>query len=127
LRPGAPATPGVRDNGPERADRRDAALAYYLAQLQELHRVHGTRFVFLVDGDRSAIYDPKAPLKWQGDDRTVLFKALAAHGFTAVDMQPRFEQHWRMYREQMDFLPFDGHWNRVGHQLAAGALLEYLR
>ena len=128
LRPGAaPATPPTADSGLQRKARRDAVLGYYLAQLQELRRAHGTQFVFLVDGDRNVIYSPKTRGNWQGDDRAVLLKALADHGFAAVDMQPVFERHWATYHERMDFLPFDGHWNKVGHRLAADALLGHLR
>jgi hypothetical protein len=112
---------------PQHRARRDAALAFYMAQLQQLQRDYGTKFVFLVDGDRNAIYSPKARLYWENDDRQVFLKAVADHGFAAVDMQPLFEGHWREYRERMDFLPIDGHWNRVGHRLAADALLPHLR
>ncbi|WP_165390757.1 alginate O-acetyltransferase AlgX-related protein [Pseudoduganella lutea] len=127
FRIGAPKAGAAQQVDPLRVKRRDAALGYYLAQLQALQRAHGTRFVFLVDGDRGALYSPKTRRNWQHDDRAILLRALKAHDFAVTDMQPVFEQHWRNYHERMDFLPTDGHWNKVGHKLAADALLEQLR
>jgi len=107
--------------------RRELALGYLMEELATLRKKYGTRFVFLVDGDRGAIYAPgKYPPTWPGDERQALLRHIRSRGFGLVDMQPIFAQHWRVYRERMDFLPMDGHWNKVGHHLAAEGVLAEL-
>jgi len=104
--------------------RRELALNYLMGELQKLQEQYGTRFVFLVDGDRAAIYTPgKSVPTWPGDERPALLRHIRQAGFGLVDMQPLFQSHWRLYRERMDFLPMDGHWNKVGHYLAAQGVL----
>lgn len=104
--------------------QRSAALNFFLTQLEGLQRQYGTRFVFLVDGDRKAIYaNGKGEPNWGAGDREALLSSVRAKGFAVVDMQPVFERHWATYRERMDFLPMDGHWNKVAHQLAAEQLI----
>ncbi|WEF35688.1 hypothetical protein [Pseudoduganella chitinolytica] len=110
-------------DGDLRQRRRDAALDYFLAGLAPLQRRFGTRFIFLVDGDRDAIYSDGRSSVWVGNDRATLIERVRAAGYDVVDMQPVFEQHWRTYRERLDFLPMDGHWNRVAHALAAARVL----
>lgn len=108
--------------------RRDAALDYFVAETAKLQRQYGTRFVFLVDGDRNAIYsNGKTPPAWAEGDREALLTRLRTASFDVVDMQPVFAQHWATYRERMDFLPMDGHWNRVAHRLAAEQVLPLVR
>ncbi|QGZ41774.1 hypothetical protein IP92_00765 [Pseudoduganella flava] len=106
---------------------RDRALAFLMTELDKLRREYGTEFVFLVDGDRNAIYSHgKAEPNWLGDDREQLFAEVRKHGFGLVDMQPLFAEHWQRYHERMDFLPMDGHWNPVAHKLAADKVLEVM-
>jgi len=106
-------------------DRRELALNYLMDELQKLQRQYATRFVFLVDGDRAAIYTPgKSVPTWPGDERPALLRHIRQGGFGLVDMQPLFQSHWRLYKERMDFLPMDGHWNKVGHHLAAQGVLD---
>jgi len=108
------------------ARQRDAALDYFLTELATLQRQYGTRFIFLVDGDRDAIYSKGKTRAWPAEDRAALLARLRANGHAVVDMQPVFEQHWARYGERMDFLPMDGHWNRVGHALAAQHVLPLI-
>jgi hypothetical protein len=111
-----------------RVQKRDAAIDYLLAELAGLQRQYGTRFVFLVDADRAPIYaNGKATRNWLPGDREFLLGKLRAAGFGVVDMQPIFVQHWGRYHERMDSLPMDGHWNSVGHKLAADGVLELLK
>lgn len=108
--------------------RRDAALDYLMAELGKLQREYGTRFVFLVDSDRDVLYsNGRAKSNWVGDERDVLMTQARRHGFAVVDMQPVFASHWDRYRERMDWLPMDGHWNSVGHRLAADEVLKVIR
>ncbi|MYN17692.1 hypothetical protein GTP81_13095 [Rugamonas sp. FT107W] len=110
------------------AQKRQAALQYYLEQLRLLGGEYGVRFVFLVDGDRKAMYanNRRGENTWQGDDRTAFLAMVRQYGFDVADMQPVFERDWALRRERLDFLPMDGHWNAVAHRLAARQLLPML-
>lgn len=110
---------------PSRA--RAAAIDYYLTQLRDVGAGAGTRFIFLIDGDRKALYGP-GPVKpmWHGDDREFFMAYVRKYGYAVIDMQPVFAQHWASRRERMDFLPMDGHWNKVAHRLAAQQILPLL-
>lgn len=106
---------------------RVAAMDYYLTQLREVGGGAATRFIFLVDGDRKALYGPgTVKSMWQGDDREFFMAHVRKHGYAVIDMQPVFAQHWALRRERMDFLPMDGHWNKVAHRLAAQQILPLL-
>jgi hypothetical protein len=98
---------------------RNRALTYYFEQLQLLGRELGMRIIFLVDGARKSIYAGDSSKTWVGDDREYFITQARLAGFTVADMQPVFVQHWAALHERMDFLPADGHWNSVAHQLAA--------
>ncbi|MCL6482606.1 MAG: hypothetical protein I4O49_00270 [Janthinobacterium lividum] len=105
---------------------RTAALDFYLAQLRQAGG-SATRIIFLVDGERNALYDPaSAPPQWHGDNRSFFIALARQRGYAVVDMQPVFARHWALRRERMDFLPMDGHWNKVAHGLAAQQLLPLL-
>lgn len=110
------------------ARKRQAALQYYLEQLRLLGEEHGVKFVFLVDGDRKAMYanNRRGENTWQGDDRTAFLAMVRLYGFDVADMQPVFERDWALHRERLDFLPMDGHWNAIAHRLAAEQLLPML-
>jgi len=111
----------------ETLQRRDAAIDYLLKELDGLQRQYNTRFVFLVDADRATIYARgKAKSAWLPSDREYLLGKLKAAGYGVVDMQPVFTDHWNRYRERMDSLPMDGHWNKVGHKLAAEQVLRLI-
>ena len=86
------------------------------------------RIIFLVDGDRNAIYQkiPGSKTDEQQQDVDLFLRLAKERGFETIDMQPIFEQHWLDYHERMDFLPIDGHWNPVAHRLAADAILKKL-
>ncbi|GJJ04877.1 hypothetical protein RugamoR64_54150 [Duganella rhizosphaerae] len=107
--------------------RRDRALAYYFQQLQRIAG-QNTQVIFVVDGDRKAIYDPlHAKQIWRGDDRAAFIDRARSVGYRVVDLQPVFSQHWNVLHERLDFLPMDGHWNQVAHQLAAQQVLPLLQ
>ncbi|HJU99808.1 MAG TPA: hypothetical protein VJ752_04600 [Burkholderiaceae bacterium] len=106
---------------------RAVALQYYLDQLHQLSAQSGVRFIFLVDGNRKAMYAGRANGHlWPGQDRELFIAAARRSGFAVVDTQPVFSQHWRDVHERVDFLPMDGHWNGVAHRLAAQQLLPLL-
>jgi len=105
---------------------KSAILNYYFSELSKT--LTKTHVIFLMDGDRDAIYHNSIDAKKREEHEDgVLFTEMAKnHGFDVVDMQPIFERHWNTYHERMDFLPIDGHWNPVAHRLAAEAILTQL-
>ncbi|KAB8054435.1 hypothetical protein GCN74_24765 [Janthinobacterium sp. FT14W] len=108
------------------AGAREAALEFYLAQLRQAGGA-ATRIIFLVDGERNLLYEPgHAKPQWHGDNRAFFLERARRHGYAVADMQPVFAQHWALRRERMDFLPMDGHWNKVAHALAAQQVLPLL-
>ncbi|MGK5076167.1 hypothetical protein [Janthinobacterium sp. ZB1P44] len=109
------------------AAARDQMLAYYFAQIKALPGAADRQMVFVVDGERNTLYEPKkGKPSWHGDDRQVFMAQARQHGHVVVDMQPVFEEHWRQRGERLDFLPMDGHWNKVAHGLAAQHVMPLL-
>lgn len=99
---------------------RDQILDYYFSQIKAVQGVADMRIVFVIDGERNTLYEPKkGKSTWHGDDRQVFMAQVRRNGHSVVDMQPVFEEHWRQRGERLDFLPMDGHWNKVAHGLAA--------
>ncbi|CDG84619.1 hypothetical protein GJA_4009 [Janthinobacterium agaricidamnosum NBRC 102515 = DSM 9628] len=124
-RPAAASVAAAAATGPDPA--RGAAVEYYLNRLQALGAASGINFVFLVDGDRKALYGPgQVAPGWHGDDRQFFIASAEKHGYKVADMQPVFAAHWAARQERMDFLPMDGHWNPVAHALAAQQVLPLL-
>lgn len=107
---------------------RQRVLNYYLQQLNVLAQAQDTKFVFVVDADRGAMYsrDQRTSTKWDADSRNAFIQAVKAHGFAVVDTKPLFQRHWDTKAERLDFLPADGHWNSVAHRLAAQEIVSQL-
>jgi len=107
---------------------KEKLLGYYFAEIMALSAATPARVLFLVDGDRGAIYAGKRRGKaaWNRDERQLFLRLAARYGLEVLDMQPVFERHWRQRHERMDFLPTNGHWNAVAHQLAADEVLKRL-
>jgi hypothetical protein len=63
----------------------------------------------------------KAEKSYFGEMRNYFMERAVAHGYTIVDMQPRFIEHHKATAERFEF-PDDGHWNTLGHAMAADAV-----
>lgn len=109
------------------AEDRAKVLEFYFSAMRAA--AADSRVFFLIDGERACVYTGKSNADAVAlREASRLFARIASrHGFEVIDMQPLFERHWATHGELMDYLPMDGHWNRVAHQLAADALLERLR
>ena len=93
-------------------------LAYTLPQCTGL----------LIDADRYAIYDPKlaSPPKDAPWLKRYLMDRARDGGFKVVDMAPLFHAEYARTRLKFDYWPVDRHWSRVGHELAAEAVMTAL-
>jgi hypothetical protein len=121
---------GAGDEKYNKGDRaaRTLVLNYYFSQLRTLGSANGCRAIFLLDGDRQALYSGNAGPKQGGDsdDRQLFLSLAGQYGFDVADMHPVFKRHWEKVRERMDYLPMDGHWNPVAHKLAAAEVANLL-
>ena len=78
--------------------------------------------LFLVDADRESIY------MGTSNDNSFFSKMRKyfidrARDHEVVDMSPIFLDHYRIHKAKFEF-PTDGHWNELGHRLAADAVLR---
>lgn len=80
------------------------------------------RIAFVVDGMRPHLYDTKRLALAKGSFfdimRQYFIRRARDMGFEVVDLQPIFSEHYRANGEPFEF-PTDGHWNSLGHGLAA--------
>jgi len=87
--------------------------------------LESTRILFVVDGIRQSIYDPKVRELARGSYwdrvRRHFFKEASARGYEVVDMHPIFQRDFRIKGQRFEF-PTDKHWNQVGHRLAGTAV-----
>ena len=113
-------------NNADNLSTKELVLNFYFSQLCLLGAENGFRVVFLLDGDRKAIYSGNVEQIQAHDDHSLFLKLALKNGLDVVDMQPVFKRHWDQKHERMDFLPSDGHWNPVAHKLAADEIMNLL-
>jgi hypothetical protein len=106
--------------------RKAKILGYIFSELRSLAAAGQLRVLFLMDGDRKAIYasDKHQKPTWNRTDRETFISLAEAYGHEVIDMHPVFERYWEEHRERMDYLPADGHWNPVAHMLAADQIFK---
>jgi hypothetical protein len=105
------------------ADR--ALLEGYLRALPRELGIPASRIILVFDSDRHAIYDGESGKIGDGcvsrDEaaRLLMLQRAPAHGLHVVTTGILFEQFYRSTKQQVDYLPEDGHWNANGHRLVA--------
>lgn len=127
LRPAA--TQGTEGGRADRdAQHQRAAADWFLAELPGATGLPPECIVLLLDGDRYALYDSRrasAP-KDQPEVRDYLVREAASRGFRVADLMPVFRAIYSANHEKLDYWPFDRHWNRAGHGVAAGEAYRLL-
>jgi hypothetical protein len=109
-----------------RLKKSQAAVDYFLDALPRRSGIAPDRIVFVVDGMRPHLYDPRtleeAEASYFGLMREHFMKAADARGYLVADLQPRF-----LARHARDGIRFewdiDSHWNAYGHEEAAAAVV----
>jgi len=100
----------------------EQAVSEYLRLLPVMSGLPPSRVILVVDGMRVPPYTHEqlefAASSYFGTMRAYLLKNAAAAGFSTVDMHPVFTEHYRRTGETFE-VPGDGHWNGIGHRLAA--------
>lgn len=101
------------------------AVDRFLDALPAATGVGAGRIVLVFDGMRPDMYDPALLADAQrgtwGVMRAYFMEQAQARGIGTVDLQPIFVEHYARERQRFEF-PHDGHWNGLGHALAAQAI-----
>ncbi len=84
------------------------------------------QILFVMDGMRYETYlgedsFPKAENSFFADMRRYFFKRSAELGYDYIDLHHVFKTHYQEHNQRFEF-PFDGHWNKLGHQVVADAI-----
>ncbi|MBM4264066.1 MAG: hypothetical protein FJ145_21920 [Deltaproteobacteria bacterium] len=85
------------------------------------------RVLLLVDAMRPQIYDPialrDAETSYYGQMRREFISKGLSAGYAVVDLQPMFIEHFARESQRFEY-PNDGHWNPIGHGVAATAVAQ---
>lgn len=123
------ATPRYAGNTVAEADppRVRASLAAIDAVFRDLPANVGLppdRILFTVDGFRY----PDALADGRGTYFDLIRRAFCSKaellGYQVIDLDPRFFEHYAAHAQRFEY-PHDGHWNEIGHAVAAKAVLEF--
>jgi hypothetical protein len=99
-------------NNPSLSSERLQQLSHKLLDyLGEKSAATPDNTVFIIDGDRDAIYGRKA----QAERAELLtFKKIAkSRGYRTIDAHPVFNEYYQTTKKQLDFSPTDFHWNEA--------------
>lgn len=101
-------------------------ISAFLRDLPEYSGLPKNRIVLCVDGIRSSVYDSSKLLESQGSYFGIMRKELLAQteasGFEIIDLQPIFNEYYKIHKMKFEF-PTDGHWNERGHAVFAETIL----
>ncbi len=102
------------------------AVDRFLERLPEATGVAADRIIIMADGIRPQLYQPQDLVAaedsvWAIMRRYVL-SAAAAQGHVAIDLQDAFIADHDERGQRFEF-PTDSHWNGVGHEVAAQAIM----
>ena len=82
------------------------------------------RILFVLDGDRSAIYEGKESTR--DEVYSYFYDRALEQGFQVVDLDIVFRRHYNEQGLRFDYYPKDGHWNFLGHQIVAEVVEGYI-
>lgn len=101
------------------------AVERFLELLPQYAGLPSEDIFFIVDGLRPDLYTEKgrkgAVGSYAEQMRKFFMDKARSQQYTVVDMQPIFEQHYAANGNRFEFKK-DGHWNGIGHGVAADAL-----
>lgn len=112
---------------PERVRRSEAAVDAFFRELPACSGLPPHRCVFLMDGIRPHLYSPEALQQAQGSFfqimRDYFISRARSSGYECVDLQGPQIARFNATGEHYEY-PNDGHWNSLGHAMAAQAASE---
>lgn len=113
-----------------RLDAMREAARYLVEQMRDFSAQHGVRLLFVMDGDRMAIYD-KAGGAAPGDSsgwgtlRAMMREVTRDAAVDLLDLHESFSADYGRNRRRFNFAN-DYHWNEHGHDLAAQAIHRHI-
>lgn len=86
-----------------------------------------SQILFVVDGIRSAIYNPETKSEVEQSyaywmNSYFIDKAISL-GYEVINMHEVFEKHYRIKNQRFEY-PTDWHWNGLGHEVVANAIIK---
>lgn len=115
------------DVPPEQMEIALHAAELFLASLPEYAGLPKERILLLVSGVRPEVYQEDQPdtvvSSYWGRVRTAFIEQARAREYEVVDMHAVFRSHYREHGRRFEFA-IDGHWNGVGHGVAAEQVLR---
>lgn len=108
---------------PSRVRASLAAIDAVFRDLPAIVSLPSNRVLFTVDGFRY----PDAAAAGRGTYFDLMRRAFSSKaeslGYEVIDLDPRFFEHYAAHGQRFEY-PQDGHWNEIGHAVAAKAVLE---
>jgi hypothetical protein len=112
------------DAAPERMAKSKAMVDYFFKELSG--KSAGTPVIFVLDGMRPDLYSSASLAAAGGSYFDLMRKYFndqaRRFGHEVIDMQSVFADHYKIHGRRFEF-PTDGHWNEIGHELAAQQIL----
>lgn len=102
------------------------ATDYLIGRMAAIAKAHDIGLLFLMDGDRQAIYDGAKDAGQAGPlaINQLVAELTSRHGVPFIDLHSHFARDWQQRRVHFEHVA-DWHWNATGHRLAADVLIDY--
>lgn len=116
------------DRAVQNLEQQRFAVDWFLKNLPKKLGLPPKCTVFLIDGDRYALYDPKhaSHPKDMPETRTYFIDRATLLGFRVADLNQTFIEAYGQVPLKFDHWPIDRHWNRRGHGIAAAEAYRLL-
>lgn len=115
------------DFSTERLEDSKRAVREFFNRLPIMSGLQVDRILFVVDGLRTSMYSEQARQQTRNSYvyrmREYFIKMARRMGYETVDMQQVFEARYQADGSHFEF-PTDGHWNRLGHAMVAGQIMN---
>jgi hypothetical protein len=99
---------------------------YLLNEMRALAEQEGFRILLAMDGVREAVYAGRDPQSYEVGKLNALMAELTREtGLPFLDLQGAFAADWARHGTRFEF-PFDWHWNELGSDVVAGAIVARL-
>lgn len=103
------------------------AIAAFFRDLPVYSGLPRNRVLLIIDAMRPSTYEdrelPKAYGSYYDQMRREFMLRAASFGYAVLDMQRPFTEHYELNKLKFEY-PADGHWNPLGHQLAAEGIMR---
>jgi hypothetical protein len=112
---------------PEKVNDSNRAIAAFFRDLPAYSGLPKSRVLLVIDAMRPSLYSQvgldAARNSYYDQMRREFMAVAAAQGYSVIDMQHTFLQHYRENHQKFEF-PHDGHWNVLGHRLVAEDIMQ---